>query len=118
MTETIIILITFFVALLVIVGGMIYCKRLDREIAEQDRQRAEADERAELERELVEKEKRLTAELMDAVLKRYESMDTEKITEMRETIKLVGAVEKTRANYPQPVYLPVPYYPFMQYRPW
>lgn len=118
MTEDIIMIVITFACLLVIVGGMIYCKRLDLRIAEQDRQRAEADERAELERELVEKEKRLTAELMDAVLKRYESMDKEKITEMQETIKLVGAVEKTKANYPQPVYVPVPYYPFMQYRPW
>lgn len=48
MTDTIITLITAFIAMIVIVGGMIYCKRLDREIAEQDRQRAEADERAEL----------------------------------------------------------------------
>lgn len=55
---------------------------------------------------------------MDAVLKRYESMDTDKIAELHKTIKLVGTVEKMNAKYSQPVYLPVPYYPFMQYRQW
>lgn len=119
MTDTVFFAIVCLVCCAALCGCWIYSKRLDKQIAEMDKERSENDKKTETDRLVTENEKRAVLELQLSVLKRYEEMDSEQIEAIQNNLNALVSIEKSKQFYqPYSVFPVVSYYPYQGFRPY
>lgn len=93
MNETIISLIIVLVGIVVLVGGWIYSKHLDKQIAFSEETRARYKDRYETTRGVNLASERAVIEAKQALLESYKELDEEQIQSLKDTIKTMVDVD-------------------------